>query len=140
MAKKKDESPPLMALDVKYGNVNIGMDTCRLGITVERAKLTITQADRNLCGKRLVGTILARAGDAQSSQDSLPGIDADVTLSAAFDVKSFGVTRKNISAGLTFAIASVNVETLSHFAGRQGTFTVTNINDIPEGEPTTDEE
>jgi hypothetical protein len=130
MAKKKEEY--VLELDVKYGNVNIGMDTCRLGITIERSKLSISQADRNLCGKRLVGMILARAGEAQAGQDSLPGIDADVSIDAAFDVKSFGVTRRNISAGLTFALASVNVETLSHFAGRQGTFSVTGIGDIPK--------
>lgn len=138
MAKKKDEY--VLELDVKYGNVNIGMDTCRLGITIERSKLSISQADKNLCGKRLVGTILARAGEAQSGQESLPMIEADVTLDAAFDVKSFGVTRRNISAGLTFALASINVETLSHFAGRQGTFSVTNIGEIPDEETGTDEE
>jgi hypothetical protein len=133
MAKKKTEEL-VLELDVKYGNVNIGIDTCRLGITIERAKLTISQADKSLCGKRLVGTILARAGEAQSGQDSIPGIDADVSIEAAFDVKSFGVTRQSISAGLTFALASVNVETLSHFAGRQGTFSVTGIGEIPEAE------
>lgn len=132
MAKKKEEF--VLEIDVKYGNVSIGMDTCRLGITIERSKLSISQADKNLCGKRLVGTILARAGGAQSGQESLPMIEADVTLEAAFDVKSFGVTRRNITAGLTFALASINVETLSHFAGRQGTFSVTKIGEIPEDE------
>lgn len=132
MAKKAEA---ILEIPVAYGNVNIGMETCRLGIKVERSKLSISAADRNLCGKRLVGTVLARAGEAQAEQGSLPSMeDADVSFQAAFDVKSFGVTRKNISAGLTFALASVDVEKLSHFAGRNGTFTVTEIAEIPEGE------
>jgi hypothetical protein len=129
MAKPKVEA--VLEVPVTYGDVSIGAETCRIGITVDRTKLTISSADRNLCGKLLTGTILARAGGAQAEQGSLPDMDADVSLAATFNVKGFGVKRKAITAGLTFAIASIDVEKLSQFAGRQGVFTVDEIADIP---------
>jgi hypothetical protein len=50
------------------------------------------------------------------------------------DVKSIGVGVKNISFGLTFALESVDVETLAHFAKREGIVTVLEAEDIPEDE------
>ena len=132
MAKKKVDA--ILELPGSWGNLNIGDETARLGATVARAALSVTQADKNLCCKRLAGTIIARAGDGNADQSSLPGADADETITAIFDVKSFGVSRKNISFGLTVSLGSIEIEVLAKFAKRQGQFWVQDISDIPEDE------
>lgn len=118
------------SIAVAFGNVNIGDKTCRLGFTVPRDVLSIGMADDSLCDRRLTGRIVARSTGG-SDQQSLPGVDADTTITGTFDVKGFSVTRKTISAGLTFALASIDVESLAHFAKRSGQVIITEVADLP---------
>lgn len=135
MAKKKDAEAPILELPVSFGNVNVGDKTARVGVTVPRTSLSVSSADKNLCGKRLTVHLLARAGDGQAGQESIPGLEgADLELSGVADVKGFGVGPKTISAGLTFSIESIDVPTLARMAKRDGVVTVVGIQDIPEGE------
>jgi hypothetical protein len=138
MARSRSRSatadPPVLEIPVKYGNVNLGDETGRLGCSASRGNLTVAKADRNLVGKRLKVKIMARAGGAQSDQPSIPQAEADEHIEAVADVKSIGVGVKNISFGLTFALESVDVETLAHFAKREGIVTVLEAEDIPEDE------
>lgn len=129
MAKSK----ALFYLAVTWGNVNIGEKTARVGAVVKRPTLTPTIADRNLCDRRLIGKIMARAADAQSEQGSLPGAEGnDVEVKGVFDCKGFNVSKKNISFGLTFSLADIQIEDLAHFAKRSGILTIDEIDDIPE--------
>lgn len=132
MAKTKTAA--LLELPVSYGNVNIGDEIARLTIKFTRTALALGKADQTFCGKRLTGRIVARAGDAQGEQDSLPGAEDDAELTGSFDVTALSVTRKTISTGLSFSIASIQVETLARFAKRQGVLIVDEIGDIPEDE------
>lgn len=118
-------------LFVTYGNLNVGDVTCRLALSVRRSQIAIATADRILCGKRLTGTILARAAGG-AGQESLPGLDDDRTLSGVFDVKGFGVTKKAVTFGLTFAIESIDVSEIAHFAKREGLLTVEHVEDLPD--------
>lgn len=133
MAKKK-EAAEAFVLDaaVEFGDVSIGDGTCRLGFVADRKAITLQQADRNLCGRRLVGKIVARA-TGTADQEGLPGLeDQDTTITGVFDVKRIGVTPKTVSAGLTFALASVDAESLTHFAKRSGRLRVSSTEDIPK--------
>ncbi len=132
MAKKKVEA--VLKVPVAFSNVNIGDETARVGISIGRGHLTVSQADKHLCGKRLTGTILARSNGATAEQGSLPGLDDDTEIRGIFDVKGFSASLKKISTGLTFALASVDIEKLSHFAKREGQLSVENIEALPEGE------
>lgn len=137
MAKKKAEetATPILELAVSFGNVNVGDKTARVGVTIPRSSLSVSSADKNLCGKRLTVHLLARAGGGQADQESIPGLEgADLELSGVADVKGFGVGPKTISAGLTFSIESIDVPTLARMAKRDGVVTVVGIQDIPEGE------
>lgn len=125
---------PMLEIACSYANVNIGDKTARLGISTSRGNLTVSQADKQLCGKRLTGKLLARRGGGGSDQQSLPGAEDDIEIQAVFDVKGFGVTGKNISFGATFALASIDVETLAHFAKTSGIVYILEAADIPEGE------
>lgn len=137
MAKKK--AAAVMELPVAWGNLNVGDTTCRLGVSISRANLTVAEADKHLCEKRLTGRILARANGARADQPSLPGADDDTELKGSFDVKGFSATGKAISTGLTFMLSQIEVETLARFARREGMLTVNDIEDLPEESANGDE-
>jgi hypothetical protein len=142
VAKRKPKTPAGSAvaadltIPVKYGDLSVGDGTCRIGLTAFRDKLTLKIADEKLCGKRLIGCISCAPGNNNPEQSPMPGMDADVEIAAAFDVKRVNFTIKTITFGLTFAIASLKVEDLVGFAKRAGKLVVTQIQDIPKNEAT----
>ncbi len=139
MAATKDKKATrVVELNVSFGNVNIGEDTVRLGITIMRKEISVAQADKHLCGKRLIGQIVAQAGEHNADQPEM--FEAGETIEATFDVKSFNVKRKSISCGLTFAIASVDIIALAYFAKRGGKLIVDEIAEIPKEEEGDEEE
>ena len=132
MAKTKT-APAATDIAVAYGNVSIGDETARIGVSISRGQMSLAAMDKNFCGKRLTGTILARStGGAE--QQSLPGADSDLTITAVFDVKSFSVKRKSFGTGLTFALSGIDASTLAGFAKREGMLRIDQIDDIPDRE------
>jgi hypothetical protein len=129
--KKPKADAAQLELPVAYGNVSIGEETASITAFVDRKFLTLTQADRTLCGKRLAGKITAQPGNDNPEQPSLME-DAGDELASVFDTRSFRVTPKGISFGLSFKIESVDVTVLAHFAKRAGRLTVESVSDIPE--------
>lgn len=134
MAKKKPESDALLELPVSFGNLNVGDETARLGVSVSRGALTVSQADKHLCGKRLTGEILARTNGAQADQGALPGLVDDITVEGVFDVGGFTASPKKIGFGLTFLLSASDVTQLARFARREGRVTITGIENIPDDE------
>lgn len=130
MAKSKGVAE--LDLPVQFSNVNIGDEIASLSVTVPRTALTISQADSKVCGKRLTGHILARAGGAQADQDSLPGADNDVEIPGSFDVKSITFTRKSVKFKIAFSIGSISIDDLAHFAKREGRCVIMVITALPE--------
>lgn len=122
-----------LEIPVFYGNVNIGDATARLGVSIDRRRMSLAQADKFLCGRRLTGTILARSSGG-AEQQSLPGADDDTTIEGTFDAKSFSVKRKSILAGLTFSLADISVSDLGRFAQREGVLTIAEFADLPDKE------
>lgn len=131
MAKTK--TAPTTDIAVAYGNVSIGDETARIGVSISRDQMSLAQMDKQFCGKRLTGTILARS-TGHAEQQSLPGADADITITAVFDVKSFGVTRKRYTTGLTFSLSGIDAATLAGFAKREGMLRIDDVADIPDKE------
>ena len=131
MAKKKTASPALMTIPVAFGDVGVGDQIARLGVSIDRKRLNLAQADK-LCGKRLIGTITAVAGNDNPEQEGLPGMeDAATSLEAAFDVKRVSFGPKSMSTSLSFAISSIDLPTLCAFAKRAGAVEIQDITDIP---------
>jgi len=139
VAKKASDN--VLELPVVFSNVNIGDKTCRLGISISRGNITPTQADKRLCGKRLTGTIFAAPDGVSTTngQQALPGADGDLEMAGIFDVKGFTVSTKSIGAGLTFALASIDIETLAHFAKREGRIVITGVQELEADEEDEDE-
>lgn len=129
---KSAVAAPALEIPVQYGDVSIGETTCRVGVVVARKDLTLAKADASVCGRRLVGRIVAVPGNGNPDQPQL--VTDEVAVEAAFDVKRVGFNKKVLSFGLTFSIESVKVEDLAHFARRAGRLVVDSIENIPEGE------
>ena len=128
MSKAKEA---VAELAVTWSNVNIGDATARVGFRVPRRELSLSKADMVLCEKRLRVTIVARSSGGPD-QESLPGAEADTTIAGTADVRSFGVGKKHISAGLTFNLEEIDVSELALFAKRDGRLRVEAVGDIPE--------
>lgn len=121
-------------IGVDYSGVSNSGVTVRLGCKTGRGNLTLRQADEALCGKRLTVRLLARSSGG-SGQDSLPGMDQDITVRAVADVKGFGVTPKNFTFGLSFMVSDIGPEKLAlldQFPKRAGTITITGVEELPE--------
>lgn len=133
MTRRKVEA--LLEIPVSFGSVNIGDKTCRIGVIIARSReLSITVADRNLVEKRLAGKIVARPSGENADQGRLAGMDdvGNETLEGTFDVKGINVSKDFISMGLTFALASIDVSVLAHFAKRSGHLIVNEFEDLPD--------
>lgn len=135
MAKKP---AAILTIPLAYGNVTVGDETISVGVNTERKNITLSQADKQLIGKRLVGRITCRPGNQNADQQSL--LDAEESVEAAFDVNGIHVTRKRLSFGLSFARSSVDMTTITDFAKRSGDLVITEIGDIPAPEKKPKEE
>lgn len=131
------EKAKALTIPCSFGDVSIGEATCRIGVNVARSALKLNVADAQVCGKRLVGSIVSLPGNDNPEQGQL--IKDEITVGAAFDVKRVSFNKKFISFGLTFSIESVNIEDLAHFAKRAGRIEADDIQDIPAEEKTDDE-
>jgi hypothetical protein len=130
MAKAKDS---LLDIPVQFGKVSIGANTASIPLKCDRASLSVSKADKHMCGHRLSGVILA--SDSQPDQGHFPGMDgATGELEAVFDVKGFAVKPKHLSFGLSLSIKDVDMSGLAHFANRQGRFIIYSAEAIPDDE------
>lgn len=133
MAKKKSGAAVQQGLDiaVTWGNVTVGDKTVNMRATANRGNLTVGTADKTLCGKRLKVSVLARSNGGPD-QESLPNMDADIVVDGIADVKNYTVGPKYIAFGLTFVIASIDLQSLTQFAKRDGCCTVMGVEELPE--------
>jgi hypothetical protein len=121
MAKRK-QKPESNGLAVSFGNVSAGDKTCRIGCSVDRGTLKLTDADKNLCEKRLAVVCIVRPPGENEDQGRLDGMEREGIheVQAVADVKSFSATKDTITFGLTFALASVDIGELVKLAKRSG--------------------
>jgi len=133
MAKQK--AGKVLDLSCSFQNLSLGDKTARIGVLVDRKELSLSAADKQICGRRLTGRLLAVPAGDNGDQDRL--FDDARDLDGIFDVKRFGVSDKEITFGLTFALKDLDVATLAHFAQRSGKLMIDNVADIPEEEKKT---
>lgn len=127
--------PPKAALNVpvSFGGVSLGQETARIGIKIDRKNLTLAKADKAFSGRRLIGRIVL--GHEDESPDQTQMFDSDYCVEGAFDVKRYGVNSVFYATGLTFGLADVDIEELSHFSKGTGRLIVDEIAELPEPEP-----
>lgn len=131
--KRSTKKSAKSTLDVlcTFGGISIGQETARVSVKIERNQIDLLRADECFCGKRLIGKIvLGRQGESNGQGKLIE--DTDYEVAGAFDVKRIGVTPSQIATGLTFALASINVEDLTHFAKGSGRMIVEEVQEIPD--------
>lgn len=136
MGKNKN-SATMLALPCGFGNLNVGDKTCRLGVRVDRSRLTLTKANEYLCGRRLTIKLMVEAGSGETP--AIPALSSSLDLVGTFDCKSFGVTTKSLTFGLTGSIPDLDLEILTKFAKRDGHLSIAEVADLPEDEQGDDE-
>jgi hypothetical protein len=130
MAKKKAD----LVLPVAFGNVNIGDKTARIALKIDRGNLTIAKADTCFTDKRLDCLIKARPNGDAPGQTALPGTETVCELRGVADVKGLRAGGKSFGIGLTFSLAMIPVETLTHFVKKEGDLHVFDVAEIPAEE------
>ena len=129
MATKKTDV--LLDVPVSFGKISIGANTASIPLKADRSAISVSKADKNLCGHRLTGKIVA--SDSQPDQGHFAGMDgATGELEATFDVKGFGVRPKHIGFSLSLSIKDIDMADLAHFANRQGRLIVEIVEALPE--------
>lgn len=125
-------------LACEFTGASIGGQTARLGVKVGRGLCTLEAADEYFVDRRLNVVILSKPAGSREDQGALPGmpenVESDTVFSAVVDVKGFAVKPDTISLGFTFSKKDIDLATLSRCVNRQGQFTITNIDDIPEAD------
>lgn len=128
--KRVVEKEAIFEAPVKFGNVNIGKRTGRVGIAIPRPFCTLGRADELFVDRRLSAKIiLGGAGDAPGQTTF---VEPDVTINAEFDVKGFRVGADVLSGlGLTFVLKEVDLDQVSQLSGGSGRIVVKAVNRIP---------
>ncbi len=115
---KSDE----LNIPVAFGNLSVGDQNARLGIVVDRARMTLSDAECYLCGARCEVKLWvdAMAKEDAPDQHVMEFSEAQHKIEAVVDIKRFSVGPKNIGAGLTFVVGNMNVNELASFAKKAG--------------------
>ena len=141
MAKKA----AVLKIPCAFGGVSSGKKSTRIGISVPRAELNLSTADKTFCDTRLRLTIKASGNGDQEGQGRLAGMEDDLSVSGTADVKGFAVHTETITFGLTFnrkelrgACEAEKIEA-ADFAAREGSLIVEDVGEIPEAEAAEEE-
>ncbi|WP_425618087.1 helix-hairpin-helix domain-containing protein [Anatilimnocola sp. NA78] len=121
----------VLDIPVKFGGVSIGEATARLGLSIDRSVCNINAADETFCGHRLSGRVIrGRSGD-QAGQSTIVE-DLDHYVDAVFDVKRIGVNSTNITTGLTFSLADVDIRELAKLSKGAGRLIIKEVAELPD--------
>lgn len=127
MAKLKKEIPVTFG-----GKVSVGETVTNISVTIPRSTISLDDADANLCGRRITGTIRVVPKDVAQGQKSLDGMDdAANQITGAFDVKSIRVTPESIKFGMAFDKNDVGSADLRGFVKKEGRLKIGGVSDIP---------
>jgi hypothetical protein len=145
MAKKAKEEM-LLDLPVSFQGTSCGKKTARVGISIARGEIKITEADKTFCDRRLTVTIFADGKDDQRGQGRLAGMEDNLELVGVADVKSFSVHSETFTLGLTFnriemeKVKAATGVSFADFASREGRLMIASVAEIPEAEKNGEED
>lgn len=119
----------IVNVPVDFGGVSIGESTARLGVKISRTHLNLVAADEIFCGHRLTGRVLLGGSDDDQYQMTMFR-DGEIAIDGSFDVKGIRVTADEMSTGLTFSLADIDVAILARFSKGKGRVIVSHVADI----------
>lgn len=127
-------------LPVSFGSVSCKKKTVSIPITLDRDQLSLTEADKLFCERRMHLSILASGDGDQRDQGRLEGMADDIEVEGSADSNGFGVKSHAIHFTISFnskqlreAAKSSGVD-LGDFAGREGYLKISSTEEIPEAE------
>ena len=126
---------PKNEFGVDFGNVSVGDETASITFKTPRPGMTLPQADKTFCGRRLK-VLLSKAPPRDDQGQLFETDDTPEPLEVIADVKRFGVSRKTIGATLNFSLGGppkLDLERLVKFAKCTGSVRIVENIDIPEG-------
>jgi hypothetical protein len=128
-----------LTIPVAYGNVSFDDKAAHVPITIRRGELgapTLYEVDRNLCGRQLTASILARPMGAKATQPDMFGNEEDIQVNGIFEVGSLTVHLKKITASLEVPLdKTLDRGKLTCFAKREGLLTIEHVHALADGKP-----
>ena len=128
-SKSKGKKANAIEIPVEFGNVNIGDETVKISLKIDREKIDLDQADNVFCGRRLTGSVQKGGYDDGDRQSKL--FQTDINVQGTFDIHRFGVTPKAFTTGLTFKKGEIEVGEISGLAKGKGRLLIDDCIDIP---------
>lgn len=118
---------PKLEVEVDFGNVSIGEDVARIGVEIDRERLTLELADKFFSGSRLkVGLMAVPKGELKGQKHFE---DMSELIEGEVDVKSFSVQSDKFKTGIKFGATAISLLTLVGFRKRPGKLFATWIGD-----------
>ena len=119
-------------LPVEYLGVSFGKTTMRVGVKIKRESLTVSQAEKLFCDRRLwLIVTTCKAGDDPAQQTFDDSFEQKVEGSA--DVKGFTVRKDELTLGLTYMLEDIDDKTLRLVHHHAGWLTIKQTGAIPVG-------
>lgn len=138
MAASSDEKLTLaVSLAVSFGSVGFAK-SARIGVSCLREDLTVSRADKLLCGRRLALKLTAVPRGENPDQATLEGFDEKLEMACVADVKRIGVGPDELSFGLTLALNGLDRDMVANFAGRTGRMQIKSSEPIADDDETDD--
>jgi hypothetical protein len=127
---KKTVSNEVIEIPCEFGQVSIGDGTCRIGVSVNRERMNLKQADHFFAGSRLMIDVVVDPNSEKDTagQQVMEGVEGKHTKSTV-DVKGFRVTTTHITTGLTFKREEIDLVDLADFANCNGKLKCQRIGD-----------
>lgn len=119
----------LLSVLCRLNRISVGDDTATLSAKFARSDgLTVEQADTFFCGRRITGRLTVIEADEDARQTNFVG-DENRCLETVFEAKSFRVSPKQITCGLTFSLNGTNVGGLANHTAQ---LIVEKVTEIPK--------
>lgn len=110
-----------VGIPVKFGNLSVGENTCRLPFSIQRNKLSDTDAIELLVCRQLTGTITTADHSLLGPNPQKMLFDkASARIEGVFNTGNLGIGRKKFGSGATFPLSEIDESKISRFANRTG--------------------
>ena len=126
-----------LCIPVKFKTYSGGDATCHIGFSIDRANMTMADADEYLVERQIKGTLAVGEPPQEGGvrQKLLIG-DMVVSLSGVFQTgKVSGWGRKAFSSGVTFMLSEVDASVLPNLSNRTGFLWIDEAGDLELDDP-----
>lgn len=125
--KTKKTKGDLDRIPCKFGNINVGTETCAIGVTVERDQIDYVALEPVVVGARLEVRLTFDPNGQEDADGQSTLIDTATALESVVDCPSLKITPRALGFRLSFNLGSVDVTQLLALAQAHGTISITRL-------------